>query len=111
MNHKALYDYVMLILSDSHLAVLQVEGNDERNVEIVENLLNAIKKMDYLYHREVIVRLWTLAAGNDELQQRMSREEILKRKNRSSERSLPWIVLTIVLVLCLAMYFYSIHRN
>lgn len=107
MNHSALHDYILLLLSDSHLAVLEQEQNAVTNQQITEEILTAIRNIRFEYFSDLMQRMSLLAVNDKALQQRLSHEYLRRRKEDRGERLLPIIVIVITLLLCFVMYLYS----
>ena len=107
MNHQALYDYTMLLLSDEHLAVLQEEHYDEINKRIIEELLYAIKNIGNPFFINITQRLYQVARENDELCNMIFEAEKKHRKTSAEQKYLPFFVILIAIILCIIMYLYS----
>src|SRR5690606_6379610 len=107
MNHKALHDYLILLLSDAHLSVLRQEADTEIDKQIIAEILEASKKMNHRFFPSVACRLY-LAAGNDERLQELIRcETSLRNKKANAEKFLPFLIITIAFIICIIMYLYS----
>lgn len=107
MNHRALHDYVMLLLSDAHIAVIQSEHNPDVNRQLVEEILLATKGLQYIWFSPIAQRLSMIAGNNERLIQEIFSAAQEKKKKTTSEKYLPLIVLLVTLLLCLIMFFYS----
>lgn len=110
MNHSALHDYILLLLSDSHLAVLEQEQNADTNQQIVEELLSATKRIRFEYFVGLVQRMSLLTANNEVLQQRLALEYFRRRKEAQGQRFLPLLVIIVTIILCVLMYLYSRQR-
>lgn len=107
MNHQALHDYILLLLSDSHLSIIEKENNTEVNKQIIKELLKAIEKMKYNYYEAIISKLVLIADKNSDLISIIFNVKAKRKNQNQTERNLPIIILIITLFLCLLMYFYS----
>lgn len=106
MSHVALHDYVMLMLSDDHMAILQQAGNGDINSAIVQELLKAIKSLDYPYLQVIAQRL-VLLAGSDEVLINNIASLVQQRKEQYTwEKYKPYIMLGTALFFCFLMYLY-----
>jgi DnaJ domain len=110
MNHGALHDFVMLMLSDAHMAILQQVGDEELNEKIIRELLLATKSIHFPYLENISGRLSLLAASNNDLQAVIYQTELQRRKLDKWERSKPWAVVCFAIFLCILMYAY-VHNN
>ena len=109
MNHRAVNDYVMLLLSDSHMAVLLEEQEKETSRKIVQETLRAIAKLEYVYYPGIIERMVRVAGNDQMLLQEISATSLIRRKRNQSDRYTPVIVFIITIILCIIMYLYSRH--
>ena len=107
MNHKAVSEYVLLLLSDSHLGVLQQEQEQQTNRQILEEIISSIRKLDYRYYPAIVSRLGMMAGNDNLMRQTIAFAEEERRKKMRGDKYLPLIVLGVTLLLCLLMYLYS----
>lgn len=107
MSHSALNDYIFLLLSNDHMAILK-KGEDQSVKEgIISEILKATKGLKYLYMKNVALRLQELAQSNEE-QLAMIHNNIRQRERAAKwQKAMPFIVLLIVSALCIAMYFWG----
>ena len=107
MSQKALKEYILLILSASHLGVLQQAADTESNSTIILELINATEKLHVNYLAEIEQRLITIANGDRTLLKAI--DEHIEERVREARRDklLPYIVGLITLALCLFMYLYA----
>jgi molecular chaperone DnaJ len=107
MSQRVLEAYILLILSDQHLAILAEAGDKERTKMIIAELLKAAAKLDVRHLDEIERRLIMLAEENDESLQ-MIDEKIEERKRRAlMEKFLPYFIIIVTILLCAAMYYYG----
>lgn len=106
MSHSALYDYIMLLLADAHMAILQQEGTGDNNQALVTELLTATQYLKHEYMAALAVRLSQLAGSNNELQQQIHRQVTQSRRRAGWERYFPFIITLIAILLCVLMYFW-----
>ena len=107
MSQKALQAYVLLILSDSHLGVLQQEGNEPANKTIVSELIKATERLQVKYLDEIEQRLILLANNNPEMLQAIDEHVEERMKEARREKLLPYIVALVTIALCVFMYLYA----
>jgi curved DNA-binding protein CbpA len=109
MSHGSLRDYVLLILSDSHMAVLKQCNDTEKNNQIVVELLKATRRLELRYMREIEERL-TLLAGDGSLLRQIYVQLRERQKHEKRDRHMPLIIAIITLLLCALMYLYGIKK-
>lgn len=110
MSHSSLKDYILLILSDSHMAVLMQYNNTEANNRIISELLKASRKLELRYMREVAKRLTLLANDDESLLLQIYNQLKAREKHEQRDRYMPLIIALITLLLCVLMYFYGIKK-
>lgn len=107
MSQRALQAYILLILTDSHIGVLQQYADQQANNALIAELLKATRKLEVQYLDEIEKRLIIIAGTDkDVLQDIDSKMEDRIRQVRR-ERLLPYIILIITLALCMLMYLYG----
>ena len=103
----ALKAYILLILSDSHIGVLQQYADKTANDTIVKEILKATRKLNVKYLPEITERLLLLVGDNQDVAQTIRRNEGARLKNAQFEKLYPYIILLITLGLCVFMYLYG----
>jgi curved DNA-binding protein CbpA len=107
MSHSALTEYVDLLLSDAHMAVLLQTDDAETKYKIIDELLKATRGLHYNYMHKVGSRLSELAGTGEELSEKINAIVDARKKQYAWERVKPLIVVMVTLLLCLLMYWYS----
>ena len=107
MSQKALKEYILLILSDSHLGVLQQAADIDSNSTIILELINATEKLHVSYLAEIEQRLIIIANGDRELLKAIDEHVEERVREARRDKLLPYIVGLITLALCLFMYLYA----
>ena len=107
MSQGALQAYILLILTDSHLAVLQQYADKQTNNTIISELLKATHKLKVMYLDKIEQRLVMIAAGDTEMLEAIDEHIEERMRVARREQLLPFIVLAITLALCVFMYFYA----
>lgn len=107
MSQGALQAYILLILTDSHLAILQQHAEIAANETIIKEILKATHRLQVKYLDEIDRRLKILAGNNRPMLQAIEKhmDERIRRSRR--EKWLPWFVLIVTIALCVLMYFYA----
>jgi hypothetical protein len=109
MSHSSLRDYILLILSDAHIAVLHMHSNKVINEGIIEEILLATARLEYQYFPAVAAALQKVANGDEELTLIIQKNELIKKKQSERRKLTPYLIAIITISLCVLMYFYSRH--
>lgn len=104
MSHSALHDYIFLLLSDAHMAILQEDGDHDTNHHIVREILTATRKLRHLYMQPVGDRLAILAGPDNLLISQIYTQVNQSRRSATWEKYMPFVIVLIALLLCVAMY-------
>ena len=107
MSQNALQAYILLILSDAHLSILQHYNDKDVNIAITKELLKATHKLKATSLDEIEKRLIIVAAGDPDMLQAIDEHVDNRVTAARREQLLPFIVLAITLALCVFMYFYA----
>lgn len=107
MSQRALQAYILLILSDAHLGVLQQYNDAETNVAIIAEIIKATKRLEIKYLDEIANRLIILANDNDNVREAIDNHVSERTRFDRQQRSLPFVVILITIALCLLMYIYA----
>ncbi len=106
MSQAALYEYTLLLLSDTHLAILNKVADKEINKQILREMLRALNGMQYRYFHDISGRLTMLAGDNTILLLQIDRELARKAREMQWQRIKPWMILMVALLLCVFMFLY-----
>lgn len=104
MDHSALNEYIMLLLSDKHLAVLQQEKDTAVNGHIAHLLLSASRNLRYPYMEQIADRLRLLVADDEIFLRKLELQVKDSRLAAKRVKYMPYIILVVTLVLCIIMY-------
>jgi molecular chaperone DnaJ len=107
MSQRALQAYILLILTDSHLGVLQQHGDKDVNHTITIEILKASTKLEVRYLDPIEQRLVVLADGDTAILDAIYTTMDARIRKARQEKLLPYIVFAITLILCICMYFYA----
>lgn len=107
MSHSALNDYVMLLLSDSHMAVLKQSADNATLQLIVQQLLLSTRHLKYQYMLAVSNRLAMLVPADSVMLAAIHKQQRHSHRRALWEKYLPAFIVTVTLLLCVIMYFYS----
>ncbi len=107
MNKELLHRYLMFLLADEKIAILQRKGNPEILAGITKGLMQAVAVLPHYFSLEVLRRLQVTIAGNSDLEQQIG--YVLKKLTREAQwqRLFPWLTLLITLLICAGMYLFS----
>ncbi len=106
MSHRALQEYVLMILSDANMAVLKNDADPEKNNLIVKELLKATKKLEYSFFKNLEARLVQLAGHDNTVLAWIAAEEQRKKKEMLWLKLKPYLIVLLSLLLCAMMIWY-----
>ena len=110
MRQGTLQAYIMMILTDAHLGVLEREGDRETNGAIIREIIKSTGHLELKY-LDVILEALFIVAVDDELAKTTIGDYTRYRVNREKkERMTPIIVMVITLLLCALMYLFGAPR-
>ncbi len=110
MNHLSLHDYVHLLLSDSHLAVINNEQDNGIRKEMIRELLLSLKGLKLSYYESLKPRLLMLADTDEQLCSLVNQTFRKRKKETTWEQYLPLLIITITILLCVIMFWYSRNK-
>ena len=107
MSQRALQSYILLILEDVHIAILQQYNDTSANHAVINEILKASKKLDVKYLDPIEERLQILAGKDDKMLQSIDDKMEERIRKARWEKLLPYFIIIITLALCLCMYYYG----
>jgi hypothetical protein len=105
MDKEGLYQYLILLFSDSTILMLNSFHEESVNKEIIHTALNTGHYLTFNNAKDLAERLKKIAEGNTDLSTNI--EEFIHRTSRNEfwEKRRVWIIVAIVIFLCLGIYF------
>ncbi|MBS1777425.1 MAG: DnaJ domain-containing protein [Bacteroidetes bacterium] len=109
INQKSLFEFLSLIFSDAHLAVLNHEHNSNQNHQLLHETLQSAQKLDQSYLSMLIPRLFLFSVNDLWMQSELKKfQQAHKQQSRNKLlRPIVWAVATILI--CLMMVWYVKH--
>ncbi len=107
ISYKALQEYLLLILEDAHIGILQEYNNEPINSAVVNECLLSCQQLHFSYLQPIIERLKIIAQPYPQLLNDVIGFEKQKEDNARFEKLFPYIIIIITLCLCVMMYFYG----
>ena len=98
MNHGALRDYIIALLSPEHLSIVQSEP--EMHPAIIKELLASTSHLYYRYSQDVAQQLLLLAGSNKEAQATINLWLAARQSEAKWNRYRPLIVIVFALIIC-----------
>lgn len=107
MNKQLLHEYLMFLLNDEKIAIIQLKSTAEITHQVITNILKALEPLPPYSAKEVLTKLKNMAADEDSEQQRIGR--VLRKLQREErwQKAFPWLALFITILVCLAMYLFA----
>ncbi len=107
ISHGALQTYILMLLSDSHIAILQLEGDKATIIQIVNEIIKASQLLPLKYLDEINARLYVLTEDFDDGTQAITDNLDYRNKQSRKEAMFPYIIIVVTLVLCVFMYWFG----
>lgn len=108
MSHLALHDYIMNLLDDDNLQLLQDNHEKEVNKSIIRTLLQATRSLKYIYMQPVAEKL--IVAGGEESVSVISDAMQDRRRQARWERRMPYVIALITMIIVVSMYFWAMKK-
>jgi len=107
MNRQLLYEYLLLLLQDDYIGILQVKAGTELITDFIKEILRSSAHLPFYYDKEILKRL-QLLSGKQGPEQATLLTAMKKRKSAYLlQKAFPWIVAATTLLLCIAMYLFA----
>jgi molecular chaperone DnaJ len=107
ISQRALQAYILLIITDAHIGVLQQANDKTVNETIVQEVLKATGKLQVNYLDEIYSRLLIIAADDPGSMQAIQANAKERTRRARQEKMFPYIIILVTLALCLFMYLYG----
>jgi hypothetical protein len=107
MSHNALSEYIMMLLSDAHMAVLLQQRDDEINTQIIEYIITVTQKLQAEHIPAIAQRLAQLAGNNEELLHKIQDYVLQRKKQAGRDKLFPVLIILLTLLLAIFMYLYG----
>lgn len=108
MSHLALHDYIMNLLDDDNLQLLQDNHEKEVNKSIIRTLLQATRSLKYIYMQPVAEKL--IVVGGEESVSVISDAMQGRRRQALWERRMPYVIALITMIIVVSMYFWAMKN-
>jgi len=107
MDHRALHDYIFLMLSDINMSILHENTSKEINSQIINALLISVRRIKATHLDSIVKRLLQLADDDNNTIQEIRNFSKERHQNARINKYLPVMILVLTILLCLAMYIYG----
>jgi curved DNA-binding protein CbpA len=109
MNKQLLYEYLLFLLQDKNMAILQRKGDAHFLGQFVQEILGAARYLPFYFEKDILGRLSLLVADSDEenIKQEIKAAFAQRRRTYILQKSLPWLAVLLTFILMLCMYFYA----
>lgn len=107
MSQQALQAYILLILTDAHLGVLEKDSTKALTSEIVKEIITATAQLEIQYLDAVLHQLRIIARSDADASAVIDEYQSDRQRSYRRDQLFPYIILAVTLVLCVFMYFYA----
>lgn len=109
MNKQLLHEYLLLLLQDSYIGVLQLKADETTTKEFVRGILKATNYLPFYFAEKIFSRLFLLI--NDDKSSTLHHEVEIKYRSQKRahliEKRLPWLIVAITISLMFVMYYFA----
>lgn len=107
MNKELLHQYLMFLLSDEKIAIIQLKADPDTLTALVSAFIKATAVLPHYFVPGILQRLKEITKEYPRETEKIT--IILKKNSREAQwqKSLPWLALLIALLICAAMYLFS----
>lgn len=109
MNKQLLHEYLLLLLQDSYIGVLQLKANETTTEEFVQGILRAANYLPFYFAEKIFSRLFLLV--NDGKSSMLHLEVEIKYRSQKRayliQKRLPWLIVAITILLMFVMYYFA----
>ncbi|RYD55804.1 MAG: hypothetical protein EOP56_14670 [Sphingobacteriales bacterium] len=106
MDHRALYDYIMLLISEEHMAILMQDPDAGINKNIAHLLILSARNIRHPYMEQLADRIRLLASEDEILMQKLDVQIRDSQSTAQRIKYLPYIILIVTSAICAIMYFW-----
>ncbi|GEM_PF-6189686 len=109
MNKQLLHEYLLLLLQDSYIGVLQLKADETTTEEFVRGILKATNYLPFYFAEKMFNRLFLLAQEDTHqtLREEIAQNYRAQRKAYLIEKRLPWLIVAITILLMFVMYYFA----
>jgi molecular chaperone DnaJ len=107
MSHSALEDYILLLLSDAHMSVLQQQNDIETNRQIILEILVATHRIHAKHMKAISGYLVQLANGDTDMLVAINNQVKQREQHEKRDKYMPWWIVIATILLCLLMFIYG----
>jgi hypothetical protein len=106
ISHGALQQYILMILTEAHINLLNQSRDPHYSSEIINEILTACHTLDQKYLNAIEKKLLQVNT-NQEQQKTVNKYFEHREKKALLTKMYPYLVIIVTLLLCLLMYFYT----
>ena len=107
MNRQLLHEYLLLLLQDSYIGIMQLKAGKATISMFIAEILQSSRHLPYYYDKDILGRLGLLVQKEEE--DRVNIAAAIRERKRAYllQKNFPWIILGIAILLCIFMYLFS----
>lgn len=107
MNKQLLHRYLLFLLSDEKLAIINRKADEQFTGQFIPEILKTVKLLPYYFAADVLERLKLISAQTATETNAIRKFGIQLKRHKRGEQLFPWLIVLFTLLLCLAMYWFS----
>ncbi len=107
MNKELLHQYLMFLLSDEKIAIIQLKADTDTVHALVSAIIKTVAVLPHYFALDVLQRLKETTSAYPGEREKINLTIRRRKREAQWQRLFPWLALLVTLLLCLAMYFFS----
>lgn len=107
MNKQLLHEYLLFLLSDEKLAILNLKSDENTTNAITNNIIGITELLPVYFALPVLQKLRLLAMTKPFVSDAINTQYQRRIKEQKLQKMQPWFVVFIVITLLTTMYLYS----
>lgn len=107
MNKQLLHQYLLFLLSDEKLAIINRKADEQFTSNFIPEMLKTVKHLPYYFAFDILERLKLISAQTASEMDAIHKFGIQLKQHKRWEQLFPWLIVLFTLLLCLAMYWFS----
>lgn len=107
MNKQLLFQYLVFLLKDEKLAVINRKGSEDFAAQFIPEILKTMAHLPAYYAIDLIQRLKLIENQPNSIQALVTKSDRDWKRRKHWQSLFPWLIVLFTLLVCLGMYWFS----